>query len=121
ASSEKTDPDQLELNLFNEAEVCATPPGEEPPMEQVTYERRKRAGKREEDLYDLTVETVVYQLEEGEQICECCGGALHEMTTETRSEIAIVPPQVKVIRHVRQVYACRHCERNELQTPIITA
>ncbi|GAC43580.1 transposase and inactivated derivative [Paenibacillus popilliae ATCC 14706] len=44
------------------------------------------------------------------------------MTTETRSEIAVVPPQVKVVRHVRQVYACRrHCERHELQTPIVTA
>lgn len=117
----KTHPDQLELNLFNEAELEATPPGEAPPTEQVTYERRKRAGKREDDLSDLPVETVVYKLEEGEQVCACCGGSLHEMTTETRSEIAINPPKVKVIRHVRQVYACRHCERNELQTPIVTA
>lgn len=120
-SSEKTHPDQLELNLFNEAEVCATPHGEEPPTEKVTYERRKRTGKREEDLSDLPVETVVYQLAEGEQACTCCGGSLHEMTTETRSEIAIDPPKVKVIRHVRQVYACRHCKRNEIATPIITA
>jgi transposase len=121
ASSEKTHPDQLELNLFNEAEVLATPPGEEPPMEKVTFERRKTAGKREDDLANLPVETVVYRLEAGEQSCACCGGSLHEMSTETRSEIAIVPPQVKVMRHVRQVYACRHCERNELQTPIVTA
>lgn len=109
------------MNLFNEAEVLATPLGEQPPMEKVTYERRKRTGKREDDLSDLPVETVVYRLAEGEQACMCCGNALHEMTTETRSEIAIVPPQVKVMRHVRQVYACRHCERNELQTPIVTA
>ena len=121
ASSEKTHPDQLELNLFNEAEVLATPQGQEPEMEKITYERRKTSGKREADLSKLPVETVTYTLEENEQICACCGGALHEMSTETRSEIAIVPPQVKVVRHVRQVYACRHCERNELQTPIVTA
>ncbi len=121
ASSEKTNPDQLELSLFNEAEVLATPPGEEPMMEKVTYERRKQAGKREDDLSDLPVETVVYTLEESQQICACCGGSLHEMSTETRSEIAIIPPQVKVIRNVRQVYGCRHCERNEVQTPIVTA
>jgi len=42
------------------------------------------------------------------------------MTTDTRREIAVVPPQVKVVEQ-RQVYACRHCERHELQTPIITA
>ncbi len=32
ASSEKTPPEQLAFDLFNEAEVLATPQGEEPPM-----------------------------------------------------------------------------------------
>ncbi|MBD2872773.1 IS66 family transposase zinc-finger binding domain-containing protein [Paenibacillus sp. IB182493] len=27
----------------------------------------------------------------------------------------IVPPQAKVMQHVRLVYACLHCERNALQ------
>jgi transposase len=121
ASSEQTHPDQMEMNLFNEAEVLATPAGEEAPMEKITYERRKSSGKREEDLSKLPVETITYTLPEGEQLCECCGGSLHEMSTETRSEIAVVPPQVKVVRHVRQVYACRHCEREETQTPVVTA
>ncbi len=121
ASSEKTSPNQLELNLFNEAEVLATPKGQEPPTEQVTYERRKSTGKREADLERLPIETVTYELSEKDQVCSCCGGALHEMSTETRSEIAIVPPQVKVIRHVRQIYSCRHCEREDIQTPIVTA
>jgi transposase len=121
ASSEKTNPDQMELNLFNEAEVLATPPGEDAPTEKITYERRKQTGKREDDFSDLPVETIVYKLEEGEQSCACCGGSLHEMTTEMRSEIALVPPQVKVMRHIRQVYACRHCERHEIKTPIVTA
>jgi transposase len=69
----------------------------------------------------LPIETVTYELSETDQLCSCCGGALHEMSTETRSEIAIVPPQVKVIRHVRQVYSCRYCEREDIQTPIVTA
>jgi transposase len=43
------------------------------------------------------------------------------MSTETRNEIAVVPPQVKVIRHVRNVYACRHCEREDIETPKVTA
>ena len=120
ASSEKTHPDQLEMELFNEAEVSADPE-EEPEKEAITYERRKQRGKREADLSKLPVETVTYQLAESERICDCCNGPLHEMTTETRREIALVPPQVKVVEHVRQVYACRHCERNELQTPIVTA
>jgi transposase len=121
ASSEKTDSGQLEFELFNEAEVLATPEEQQPELEKVTYERCKKSGKRESDLSKLPVETLTYSLAEGEKICNACGGSFHEMSTETRSEIAVVPPQVKVIRHVRNVYACRHCERHGLQIPIVTA
>ncbi len=107
--------------MFYEAEMLAPPVGEQPRSEEITYERRKSSGKRTEDLSKLPVETITYSLEEGEQVCTCCGGSLHEMSTETRNEIAVVPPQVKVIRHVRNVYACRHCDREDIQTPIVTA
>jgi transposase len=121
ASSEKTDPDQLELNLFNEAEMLATPASQEPDIETVTYSRKKSAGSREAKLDHFPVETITYELPEAEQICTCCGGALHEMSTETRNEITVIPVEVKVVRHVRQVYACRRCEREEIRTPIVTA
>ncbi|WP_085170074.1 IS66 family transposase [Paenibacillus barengoltzii] len=121
ASSEKTHPDQIELNLFNEPEVLATPAEQQPDLETVTYSRRKASGSREAKLDAFPVDTVVYELAESEQSCACCGGALHEMSTETRNEIAVIPAEVRVTRHVRKVYACRHCEREELRTPIVTA
>jgi transposase len=31
------------------------------------------------------------------------------------------PAEVIIVRHVRQVYACRHCEHEEIRTPIVTA
>ncbi|MNF62830.1 Transposase IS66 family protein [compost metagenome] len=120
ASSEKTHPDQMELDLFNEAEVLATPGTQEPDVEAITYSRNKSA-RRETKLEKLPVETVIYELPVSEQICTCCGGELHEMSTETRNEIAVIPAEVKVVRHVRQVYACRRCEREEIRTPIVTA
>lgn len=121
ASSEKTHPDQLELNLFNETEVLATPAAQEPDVETVTYNRKKSSGSREAKLDQFPVETITYTLSEEEQICSCCGGALHEMSTETRNELTVIPAEVKVTRHVRQVYACRRCERKAIQTPIVTA
>ena len=120
ASSEKTHPDQIELNLFNEAEVLAPAASEEPSMETVTYSRKK-PGSREAKLDKFPLETICYELPEAEQICACCSGALHEMSTETRNEITVIPAEVKVTRHVRQVYACRRCEREEIRTPIVTA
>lgn len=116
-SSEKTNPDQLELNLFNEAEVLAATESE---VESITYSRKK-SGSRGEKLEALPVETIVYELAEAEKVCSCCQGALHEMSTETHNEIMVIPAQLKVIRHVRKVYSCRNCERHEIRTPIVTA
>lgn len=121
ASSEKTHPDQIELNLFNEAEVVASPAEQQPDLETVTYSRRKSSGNREAKLDAFPVDTLVYELAESEQSCACCGSTLHEMSTETRNEIAVIPAEVRVTRHVRKVYACRHCEREELRTPVVTA
>jgi len=119
ASSEKSDPNQL--NLFNEAEVESKPPKPEPTMEEITYRRQKKQGQREELLKELPVETIEYRLPAEEQICSCCGENLHEMSTEVRKELKVIPAQVSVVEHVRHVYACRRCEEEEIKTPVVTA
>jgi transposase len=119
ASSEKTSFD--EQSLFNEAEVTADPAVTEPTVETITYQRKKKPGERKEKLENLPTETVEYRLQEEERVCPCCKGRLHEMSTETRRELKVIPAEVQVVNHVRYVYACRHCERNEMETPIITA
>jgi transposase len=93
----------------------------EPTLEEVTYRRKKKQGHREEMLKDLPVETVVYELPEEEQICGQCGDKMHEMSQEVRREIEVIPPQVKVVEHVRKVYGCRNCEENEISVPVVTA
>jgi transposase len=118
-SSERSD--DLQLQLFNEAEAEAKPLPAEPTLEEITYKRRKQRGHREAMLKDLQVETIEYELPEEEQICSCCGGPLHEMSVEVRQEIKIIPAQAKVIKHVRHVYACRRCENEGITTPIVTA
>lgn len=118
ASSKQTHPDQLQL--FNEAETVADPAQEEPSVETITYRRKKEKGQREALLANLPVETVEYRLPQEEQSCSCCGGAMHEMSTEIRQELSNIPAQVKVVKHVRYVYACRHCEQKEENTPVVT-
>jgi transposase len=103
-----------QMLLFNEAEVeaeavSATP---EPTVETITY--------REAILADLPDGIIEYRLFENEQICSCCHGPLHEMSTEVRRELKIIPVQLKVVKHVCYVYSCRHCERGEGATPVIT-
>ena len=72
-SSEKTHPDQMELPLFNEAEMTASHTVEEPTLETITYRRKKYVGQREAKLENLPIETVHYHLPEEEQVCLCCG------------------------------------------------
>jgi transposase len=120
ASSEKGAlPEQL--RLFDEAENAADPKKPEPTLEQITYTRRKRVGKREDDLSALPVEVVEHKLPEDERICPECGGALHEMGHDTHRELKIIPARVKVIERRRAAYACRNCERNGVRVPVIKA
>lgn len=120
-SSERTILGQLELTLFNEVEKEANLELPEPTVETITYQRRKKPGQRQLMLENLPVETIEYRLSEEEQVCSCCGGNLHEMSTEVRQELKYIPAEVKVVKHVRHVYSCRHCEQEEIETPIQTA
>src|SRR5690625_192575 len=119
SSSEKTNPGQL--SLFNEAEDTANSTLEEPTYETVTYKRKKSQGQRDQQLENLPKETIEYHLPVEDQVCLCCDGKLHEMSTEVRRELKIIPAEVKVVEHVQKVYSCRHCEQNEINTPIVTA
>jgi transposase len=120
ASSEKTMPEQI--NLFNEVEDIANPKLEEPTVKTITYQcKKKQAGQREDKLKDLPVETIEYRLPEDEQVCPCCQGKLHEMSTQVRQEIKVIPAQVKLIKHVQYIYTCRQCEKEQEKPPIIKA
>ncbi len=121
ASSEKTDQEQL--SVFNEAEQEADLNAPEPVIEEIeiTYKKRKQKGKTDKMMEDLPVEVFEYRLSEQEQQCQACDGYLHEMSKEVRKELKIIPAQVEVVEHVRYVYACRSCEKDNITTPIITA
>jgi Transposase and inactivated derivatives len=122
SSSEKGEYAGMEqLNFFNEAEAERGVLNPEPTVETITYKRNKKKGSREKLLEQLPVEVIEYTLPENEQNCPKCGNALHVMSKEIRKELKIVPAKVSVIEHVSYVYACRNCDKNDVETPIITA
>jgi transposase len=122
ASSEKTEYTGMDqLNFFNEAETEKQPISPEPTLEEITYKRKKRKGSREKLLEQLPVETIEYTLPESEQVCPQCGKPLHVMSKEVRKELKIIPAKVSVVEHIRYIYACRNCEKNDIKTPVVTA
>lgn len=118
ASSERTVQQQGEL--FNEAEAIAEAgPVEEAIKQTISYERKKPGRKPVPK--DLPIERIEYRLSEEERLCSSCGTLMHEMSTELRHEVKLIPAQVRMIQHARYVYGCRNCEKNGIEVPIKTA
>ena len=121
-SSEQTLPfDQM--SFFNEAESDSSPLiAKEPELSQVEIPRKgKKKGHKDGITGPLPVETIEYTLSAEDLSCPQCGEELHEMKKEIRKELTVIPAQVVVTEHVRYVYSCRNCERNDITTPIIQA
>lgn len=120
SSSEKIDPNQQSLELFNEAEKESNLNREEPKLEKIAYTRNKKVRKKSTDyIKTLPVEEIHYYPEDKD--CSQCGSLLHEMSTEERTEIVVIPPKVKINKHIRHIVSCRLCEKSEIRTPIIKA
>jgi len=118
-SSSEQSPQQLHLeNIFNEAEDQAKPSLPEPVFEEITYKRKKREGKREEDLSRLPVERVDYELPESERICPECGGLMRDIGVTIRDELEIIPARVIHKEYATHAYGCENCEKNGDHTPI---
>ncbi|MCL1877232.1 MAG: IS66 family transposase [Defluviitaleaceae bacterium] len=121
SSSEKSDCNQL--NLFDEAEVTSDILVPEPDIVEVERHFRKRKNMVNDKLpEDLPVEIVEHELPEDEQVCPECDGSLHVMGQETlRRELKLIPAKAVVVEHIRKVYACRQCEKDECGVPILKA
>jgi transposase len=104
-----------QAQLFNEAEAGAQEEKAEP-AELITvpeHQRKKRGRKPLPD--DLPREEVIHDLPEKEKQCACCGKEFPKIGQEATEELAIIPEQVKVIRHVRLKYGPCGCEASQAQ------
>ena len=123
-SSSEQSPDQLRFeNFFNEAEDQADPSLPEPTFEQITYTRKKRVGKRGDDLSGLPVERIEYELPESERICPGCGELMDDIGVTVRDEIEVIPAKVVHKQHAVHAYGCgnKNCEKNSDDREIIRA
>jgi transposase len=119
-SSEQTNLDQL--YLFNEAEQYTDLTAPEPNITEVkAYYRKKTRLTTDKLPEDLPVEIIEHGLTEEKRVCPDCGCSLHKMGEDTREELKIIPAQAVIVRHVRHVYACRHCEGSSERVPIVKA
>ena len=121
-SSSEASPNQIRFEeLFNEAEDQADPTLPEPTYDQATYKRKKRIGKRKDDLSALPVERVEYELAESERACPECGEIMGDIGVTVRDELEIIPARVVHKEHAVHAYACANCNKNNDRTPVTRA
>ena len=113
ASSEKYADGYTQLNLFNEAEQEADPNAPEPDLEEVhpsSYKRKKRSGKKEEDLSSFeTTEVIEYKLTGADRYCPDCNTKYKVVTKETVKRLKFIPARFEVMEEVTFVYSCPKC------------
>jgi len=125
-SSEQTKGVQLTFsdfdNVFNEAEVTADEKAPEPELTEVKKYYRKKTRLVTDRLPEgLPVEIIEHCLPAEEQICSTCGGELHVMGKEVRSELKLIPAKAVIVEHVKYTYGCRYCEKNAESSPVVKA
>lgn len=100
--------DSDQITVFNEAEgIVDEGPVEEPTIEEtITYTRKKRTGKRDEDLKGLPAEIVMHELSEEELKETFQGNAYIRLPDDVYRKLEVVPAQFKVVEHHLAVYKC---------------
>ena len=107
-SSSEKHPDQTDLfegSAFNEIEQLADEPQESSEIDIPAHKRQPRKPRQLSP--ELPRVEVVHDLAEHEKQCSC-GNMLEPMGEEVAVEqLAIIPAQHYVIRHIKKKYACR--------------
>jgi transposase len=119
-SSEKADFDIRQINLFPEPAEANLPDINE--TEEIKYTRKKRKGKREEDLSGLPVERIDHELTGDELNCPGCGEPMRDIGIgDIRKELKLIPAKVVVVEHAAHSYACKNPECVDIGdgTPVI--
>jgi len=109
-----------QLNLFYETEPPAPP---EPEIEEINYKRKKQKGKREEDIANLPVVRVNYELPEDERNCPECGTLMKDIGVTIRKSVELIPAKVFLKEEAIHAYACAEpeCEAKTGKRTIVKA
>ena len=120
SKSEKTMPEGCEeQQLFNEAELEASPKAAEPNVApdssvEVKGHKRKKRTSREEMLKDIPHEEKVCELPEERMNCDTCGTRLVAVGKKhVRTEVQRIPAQIKIVDYYQMVYKCPGCEEKD--------
>ena len=92
--------------------------------QEITYKRKKKAGKREIDLSIFPVERIIHELPQEKQLCPNCSNPLDVCGHDVlRRELIRIPAQYKAAEHVQTVCVCNdiECQDSKDKTTMVKA
>lgn len=97
--------DQIQLNLFNEAETLSTPIKAEPELITETVKEHTRKKKHGRNIDDLEVRDVIIDLDEEDKVDPVTGKALRCIGSNFRKELVYHKAYYEVVRYEQKVYS----------------
>jgi transposase len=116
-SSEKLDPDQLQLALEDIEQAVAQVDAENEKHDAALTARRTRQHAETRPSLPPHLPRVEVVIAPADTACPCCQGTMHVIGEESSERLDIVPAQYRVILTRRPKYACRACEGAIVQAP----
>jgi len=82
------------------------------------HERKKKGQPKRTPLpAHFPRERIEYDVADNDKYCDC-GHDKTKIGEDITEQLDVVPPQFKVIQHVRPKYACKHCQQGVAQSPM---
>jgi len=110
----KIDSSSAQLPLFDMPEPEVEP--EKETTEIPAHTREKKGRKKLPE--NLPRVEVVHDIPEEEKVC-ACGGEMSRIGEDVSEKLDIIPAVIRVIRHIRPKYACKHCEGLETEGSVV--
>jgi transposase len=107
-SSERLDPDQLQLALEEVEQALAQAESE---IEKRAALRSRAAKPRSDERQSLPAHSprIEVVITPEDTACRCCKGPMHVIGEETSERLGVIPAQYRVLVTRRLKYACRAC------------
>jgi transposase len=116
-SSEKLDPDQLQLALDDVETAIAAAEAEEEDRNATLKAKRLARDPVKRAVLPPHLPRVEIIVDVEDKTCPCCGAALHRIGEDKSERLDAIPAQHRVLVTRRPKYACRACEGAVVQAP----
>jgi len=116
-SSEKLDPDQMQLALEDIEQAVARGEAEDEKHDATLKAARTKVRSQTRKSLPAHLARIEVVIAPQDTLCPCCQGRMHVIGEDKSERLDVIPARFRVIVTRRPKYACRSCESSVVQAP----